>query len=99
MGDFKFFQAHSWLVSICVHCDHCSYNMSPCTVHLVIVQLLHSTIIIAFNQSHNLQGKISDFPGRQSVYVLSYAGPAISYLFIGISSTAICLVTARVIPG
>ena len=33
------------------------------------------------------------------MYVLSYAGPAIAYLFIGISSTAICLVTARVIAG
>ena len=33
------------------------------------------------------------------MYVLSYAGPAISYLFIGISSTAICLVIARVIAG
>ena len=33
------------------------------------------------------------------MYVLSFIGPAISYMFIGISSTAICLVAARVVAG
>jgi len=46
-----------------------------------------------------LQGKISDIQGRKGIYVFSYAGPAVAYLFIGISSTAICLVTARAIAG
>ena len=65
------------------------------SISAILSSCAYKLRIIAFH----FQGKISDFQGRKGVYVLSYAGPAIAYLFIGISSTALCLVTARVIAG
>ena len=57
------------------------------------MQVIHTFVFLC------IQGKLSDTYGRKRLLLLSYIGPFLGYIVIGLSKSLVLLIISRILHG